>query len=90
MQERLKALKKAHGSKELGKVTVDMAIGGMRGITVTHLHACSRTYAVPVRACTQVGRHCEWNSCTYIIGAAVGNEPAGPRGGHPLPRLQHP
>ena len=34
MQERLKALKKTHGSKELGKVTVDMAIGGMRGITV--------------------------------------------------------
>lgn len=34
-QERLKALKKAHGGKELGKVTVDMAIGGMRGITVS-------------------------------------------------------
>ncbi|KAK9916173.1 hypothetical protein WJX75_009710 [Coccomyxa subellipsoidea] len=32
-QERLKAIKKTHGGKELGKVTVDMAIGGMRGIT---------------------------------------------------------
>ncbi|PNW75148.1 hypothetical protein CHLRE_12g514750v5 [Chlamydomonas reinhardtii] len=31
-QERLKALKKGHGSKSLGEVTVDMAIGGMRGI----------------------------------------------------------
>lgn len=31
-QERLKAIKKAHGSKPLGEVTVDMAIGGMRGI----------------------------------------------------------
>jgi citrate synthase len=34
-QERLKALKKAHGSKPLGEVTVDMCIGGMRGITVS-------------------------------------------------------
>lgn len=34
LQERLKAIKKTHGGKELGKVTVDMAIGGMRGITV--------------------------------------------------------
>ncbi|CAL5218955.1 g707 [Coccomyxa viridis] len=32
-QERLKAIKKQYGSKELGKVTVDMTIGGMRGIT---------------------------------------------------------
>jgi len=31
-QERLKALKKSIGSKVLGEVTVDMAIGGMRGI----------------------------------------------------------
>ncbi|GLC45072.1 hypothetical protein PLESTB_001465500 [Pleodorina starrii] len=31
-QERLKALKKTHGAKSLGDVTVDMAIGGMRGI----------------------------------------------------------
>ena len=33
-QERLKGLKKAHGSMELGKTTLDMVIGGMRGITV--------------------------------------------------------
>lgn len=33
-QERLKALKKTYGSKDFGKVTVDMVIGGMRGITV--------------------------------------------------------
>ncbi|KAK9812133.1 hypothetical protein WJX73_009895 [Symbiochloris irregularis] len=32
-QERLKALKKAHGGKEVGKITADMVIGGMRGIT---------------------------------------------------------
>jgi hypothetical protein len=38
MQERLKTLKKTYGSKELGKVTVDMAIGGMRGITVSLYH----------------------------------------------------
>ncbi|KXZ47443.1 hypothetical protein GPECTOR_35g881 [Gonium pectorale] len=31
-QERLKKLKKAHGAKSLGEVTVDMAIRGMRGI----------------------------------------------------------
>lgn len=31
-QERLKAIKKTHGSKKLGDVTVDMTIGGMRGI----------------------------------------------------------
>ena len=34
-QDRLRALKKLHGSKELGAVTVDMCIGGMRGITVS-------------------------------------------------------
>lgn len=34
LQDRLRSLKKAHGSKELGNVTVDMCIGGMRGITV--------------------------------------------------------
>ena len=34
MQERLKALKKGHGKKELGAVTLDMLIGGMRGIPV--------------------------------------------------------
>ncbi|RKP40225.1 citrate synthase [Dimargaris cristalligena] len=31
-QEEVKAVKKAHGSKPLGEVTVDMAYGGMRGI----------------------------------------------------------
>lgn len=34
MQDRLKALKKTHGAKELGQVTVNMVIGGMRGIPV--------------------------------------------------------
>ena len=34
LQERLKALKKGHGKKELGPVTLDMLIGGMRGIPV--------------------------------------------------------
>ncbi|KAK9857564.1 hypothetical protein WJX84_011472 [Apatococcus fuscideae] len=32
-QERLKAIKKAYGSKQMGQVSVDMVIGGMRGIT---------------------------------------------------------
>jgi hypothetical protein len=32
-QQRLKALKQEHGSKELHNVTVNMVIGGMRGIT---------------------------------------------------------
>jgi citrate synthase len=31
-QERLKALRKNHGKTELGKVTIEQAIGGMRGI----------------------------------------------------------
>lgn len=35
VQENLKAIKKEHGSKVLGSVTVDMAIGGMRGIPVS-------------------------------------------------------
>ncbi len=34
LQERLKGLKKAHGSMEMGATTLDMVIGGMRGITV--------------------------------------------------------
>jgi len=33
-QARLKHLKKTIGAQKLGDVTVDMAIGGMRGITV--------------------------------------------------------
>lgn len=41
MQDRLKAIKKQYGSRELGKVTVDMTIGGMRGITVTRPWQCS-------------------------------------------------
>jgi len=32
-QARLKAIKKAHGAQKLGDLTVDMALGGMRGIT---------------------------------------------------------
>lgn len=32
LQERLKALKKVHGAKSLGTVTVEQALGGMRGI----------------------------------------------------------
>jgi citrate synthase len=32
-QERLKAIKKEHGTKDIHPVTVNMAIGGMRGIT---------------------------------------------------------
>jgi len=34
LQERLKKLKKEHGKKELGAVTLDMTIRGMRGIPV--------------------------------------------------------
>lgn len=35
LQERVKALKKEHGRKVLGEVTVEQAIGGMRGIPVS-------------------------------------------------------
>lgn len=35
MQAKLKAIKKAHGAKELGVTTVDMCMGGMRGIPVS-------------------------------------------------------
>ena len=34
-QERLKGIKKSLGDKDMGKVTVNMVIGGMRGITVS-------------------------------------------------------
>jgi hypothetical protein len=34
LQDRLKKLRGSKGKSELGKVTVDMAIGGMRGIPV--------------------------------------------------------
>lgn len=37
VQERLKALKKGYGSKEIGNVTAEKVIGGMRGITVRTL-----------------------------------------------------
>lgn len=33
-QERIKAMKKSIGAKEIGKVTVDMCLGGMRGVPV--------------------------------------------------------
>ena len=39
-QEKLKALKKEYGSKSLGNVLVEQAIGGMRGIPV---RPCLRT-----------------------------------------------
>jgi hypothetical protein len=41
-QERVKALKKSIGAKEIGKVTVDMCLGGMRGIPVRHGGAYDR------------------------------------------------
>ena len=34
-QARLKAIKAAHGTKEVGAVNVNMVVGGMRGITVS-------------------------------------------------------
>lgn len=34
----MKHLKKTHGKKSLGEVTVEMAIGGMRGIPVSLMH----------------------------------------------------
>ena len=49
VQERLKALRKEHGSKELGKVTVDMVVGGMRGITVRSPLFASVRWALPLR-----------------------------------------
>ena len=44
LQARLKAIKKAHGAQKLGDVTVDMAIGGMRGITVGMTYNQYRTH----------------------------------------------
>nr|GMD62231.1 citrate synthase, mitochondrial [Ipomoea batatas]GMD65223.1 citrate synthase, mitochondrial [Ipomoea batatas]GMD71772.1 citrate synthase, mitochondrial [Ipomoea batatas] len=32
-QERLKKIKSQHGKVQLGNITVDMVIGGMRGMT---------------------------------------------------------
>lgn len=43
LQERLKNLKKQYGGVSLGEVTVDMAIGGMRGIPVS----CKRSLFKP-------------------------------------------
>ena len=40
-QERLKLLKKNHGEKKLGEVTVGMCIGGMRGINVSRGRDCT-------------------------------------------------
>jgi citrate synthase len=42
VQARLKAIKKAHGTKKLGEATVDFALGGMRGIPVSRWprHCC--------------------------------------------------
>jgi hypothetical protein len=37
-QERIKLLKKQYGGNEVGKVTVDMVLGGMRGIPVSARH----------------------------------------------------
>ncbi len=102
-QERLKSIKKTHGSKELGKVTVDMAIGGMRGITVsTQAQPCSAL----LKDFGHVTRLAKSNfSCTFFnqlnvvnftpacfgfTGAAVGDITARSRGGHPVQRVQHP
>lgn len=41
LQEKFKKLKKEYGSKKLGDVTVEQAIGGMRGIPVSAVH-CGR------------------------------------------------
>jgi hypothetical protein len=40
-QERLKSLKKQYGGVSLGEVTIDMCIGGMRGIPVSFARAFS-------------------------------------------------
>lgn len=46
-QERLKALKKSIGAKEIGKVTVDMCLGGMRGIPVRQEFVPARSRRAP-------------------------------------------
>lgn len=47
-QERLKKLKKEHGSLPLGNVTLDMVIGGMRGITVRFTKSTSHFKTRPL------------------------------------------
>ena len=69
VQERLKALRKTHGSKELGKVTVDMTIGGMRGITVS-----SPSLLGELQCCrASLLRGTERHSSAWHFTACVGN-----------------
>jgi hypothetical protein len=61
-QERLRNIKRAHGTRSLGEVTVDQALGSMRAIPVSHRH--TRTLEV-IR--THDSRAIFWRR--HIIGA---------------------
>mgnify|MGYP001806842356 CR=1 FL=1 len=80
VQERLKALKKGHGSKSLGEVTVDMAIGGMRGIPVSNTRAAARL---------RLHTNTRWRGAHWLEALLHGSGP-GARGclGGPLGRFQ--
>ena len=92
MQERLKALKKGYGSKEVGNVTAEKVIGGMRGITVRtllsmHFDTLPRVHQLHTVLQSTSAVLAEGD---VLVGHAVGDLAAGPRGGHQVPRLQHP
>ncbi len=54
-QERLKEIKKTHGNKVIGDVTVNMCIGGMRGINVKYRG--SPAHLSSLAACSNAGLH---------------------------------
>jgi hypothetical protein len=81
LQARLKSLKKEHGSKVLGETTVDMAIGGMRGIPVRDLASCgaSRASTSSVFQCrVSYGRH----HCSMLMRAFASEATAFPTSRH--------
>jgi hypothetical protein len=69
-QAHLKAIKKEHGAKKLGDVTVDMAIGGMRGIPVRETGEPGDTRSTNLSFYTENSR--------VLAGYALGGLPAGP------------
>lgn len=91
-QERLKAIKKEHGGKEVGAVTVDMVIGGMRGITVRgeRVDASLDGRESNGRVCVTLPAPYAFPPHQTPTGPALGNVAAGRRGRHQVSRVQHP
>ena len=59
MQERVKAFKKEMGSAVLGEVTVDQALGGMRGIPVRVCDGFVPSCLLTLSAATLTGVHAQ-------------------------------